>query len=287
MKQWSNMMIEFGGRRIGTAFASCAIAASCLFFLCFQTMAQGDNKPVLKTAIPSKSSYAMINGIRIHYLEWGSKGPALILLHGMNDDAQIWKKMGPLLASGYHVIAPDRRGAGDSDKPKDGYDYKTLVNDVALLARSLKLKRVTVVGHSFGAEIALNMAVQEPELVRSVVLVDGGFWPKRQAGSETPSSPIELTSRDYDPEALYPDVTVPILLIVARGSGPGAEVLAELKKQGIDFFEEVKKAELGVKELADRKLRHAQIKFIGNTSHWIQKDQPQLLAQTIEQFLAF
>jgi pimeloyl-ACP methyl ester carboxylesterase len=281
------MMVKFAGHRIGTAIAVCAIAASCLLFLCDQTMAQGDNKPVLKTATPSKSSYTMINGIRIHYLEWGGKGPAIILLHGMNDDAQIWKKMGPLLASGYHVIAPDRRGAGDSDKPKEGYDYKTLVNDVALLARSLKLKRVTVVGHSFGAEIALNMAVQEPELVRSVVLIDGGFWPKRKDGPETPSSPLELTSRDYDPEALYPNVTVPILLIVARGSGPNAEVLAELKKQGIDFFEEVKKAELGVKELTDRKLSHAQIKFIENTSHWIQKDQPQLLAQTIEQFLAF
>jgi pimeloyl-ACP methyl ester carboxylesterase len=286
MKQRSEDMFEFDSGRIGAAFVFFGTAASFLLFFCLQAIARDDSQTAANISASPKSEYAMINGIRIHYLEWGSKGPTIILLHGMNDDAGIWKKLAPILASDYHIVAPDRRGSGDSDKPVEGYDFQTLINDIALLAEQLKLAPVTVIGHSFGAEVALNLAAQKPGLIRSVVLVEGGFWPKRAAALEPPALPIEKTSSDYDPETLYSKVNSPVLLVVARGAGPGAEAIAELKKQGIDYFEEVKKSQQRVKDAAENKLRKGQITYIENTSHWIQKDQPQSLAQAIKRYLA-
>jgi pimeloyl-ACP methyl ester carboxylesterase len=260
---------------------------------------QKDIKGTADAAASPKSGYVMVNGIRIHYLEWGRSGPPVILLHGLYDDARTWEAMAPLLASDYHIVAPDRRGAGSSDKPKKGYDSQTLVSDLTLLIRNLKLGPASLVGHSAGAEIALMMAVQRPEMIHSVIMVDGGFWPKRVDGPAAASSApcktapdecarmaaLEKASRGYDAEILYPRVTSPILLVLARQASPGADELAEYKRQGIDYLELSRKAEQHAKEVADRKLRRGQITFIENTRHWIQVDQPQSLAQAIRQFL--
>jgi pimeloyl-ACP methyl ester carboxylesterase len=250
-------------------------------------LSQGSASSTGSAAVLAASGYVRVNGIRIHYLEWGHMGPAVILLHGMNDNAQVWSQIAPMLASNCRVVAPDRRGAGDSDKPKEGYNFETLVSDVAILTESVNLSRVTLVGHSFGAEVALNVAAQRPHLVQSVIMVDGGFWPKRHVDPATSSSAIEKTSNGYNPELLYPIISCPVLLVLAHGSGPGEKALAELKKKGIDYLQEVKKAEQGVMELAERKLRNSQIVAIENSGHWIQKDQPQALAKAIEQFLKF
>jgi len=232
-----------------------------------------------------KSKYETINDLRIHYLEWDSTGPPIVLLHGMKDEAGIWESIAPLLASDYHVIAPDRRGAGNSGKPKDGYNFPTLIGDISLLIKKLGIGPVILVGHSFGAEIALSMAAQQPKLIQSVVLVDGGFWPKEESDPSETSSEIERASSEYDPEMLYPDVTSPVLLVFARGSGPSKEMLAKLEARGIDFFEEVRKTEQSAIGLADRKLGRKKIAFIENTSHWIHVDQPQILVETIHRFL--
>jgi pimeloyl-ACP methyl ester carboxylesterase len=229
--------------------------------------------------------YETINDIRIHYLEWDSAGPPIILLHGMNDDAGIWESFAPLLASEYHVIAPDRRGTGSSGKPKDGYNFPTLISDISLLINKLGIGPVILIGHSFGAEIALSMAARQPELIRSVVMIDGGFWPKEENHPSETSSEIERASSEYDPEILYPNVTSPVLLVFARGSGPSKDMLAKLEAQGIDFFEEVRKKEQAAIGLANRKLGRKKIAFIENTSHWIHVDQPQILAETINRFL--
>jgi pimeloyl-ACP methyl ester carboxylesterase len=233
------------------------------------------------------SKFVDLNGIRIHYMEWGRSGPPIVLLHGMNGDASVWKNLAPILASDYHVVAPDRRGAGKSDKPAEGYNFPTLVNDVSLFSESLKLKPVIVIGHSFGAQLALMTSAMKPKLVSSVVLIDGGFWPKRSApGNATPTSEIEKTSRDYDPEIIYPQISVPVLMVIARGSGPAATVVAQLKEKGIDYFEEVRKSEQGAKELANRKLSRGEMIIVENTSHNIQMDQPWKLADAIKRFLS-
>ena len=241
----------------------------------------------------------MVNGIRIRYLEWGGSGPAIVLLHGLYDDAGVWKSMAPLLPADCRIVAPDRRGTGGSDTPKKGYDAQTLISDLTILIQNLKLGPVTLAGHSAGAEIALRMAAQQPEMVRSVIMIDGGFWPRKNVGPATTtgtpcSDPdecarwlaLENASRAYVPETLYPRVSAPVLLVVARQAKPGAGLLAEYQKRGINYKEQMKKAEQHVRQVAGLELRHGRMVVITNTSHWIQKDQPQALAQAIKNFLA-
>jgi pimeloyl-ACP methyl ester carboxylesterase len=146
-----------------------------------------------------------------------------------------------------------------------------IVNDLITLIRSQKLGPVTLIGHSAGAEIALRVASQHPEVVRSVIMIDGGFWPP---------------SRDYNPESLYPRVSSPVLLVLARQNRPSVDVLTEYQRQGINYFDQMKKAEQHVKEVAELKLQHGKMIVIENTSHWIQNDQPTVLAQAIKNFLS-
>jgi pimeloyl-ACP methyl ester carboxylesterase len=284
---------------VGSVLLGIAGLASILI-LCAgpEPRAQNDPVRVMDAAAPARSSYTVANGVRIHYLEWGSNGSSIVLLHGLFDDAGVWKSMAPRLAADYHLVAPDRRGTGGSDTPKAGYDAQSLLSDLAALIQNLKLGPVALVGHSAGAEIALRMAARQPELIRSVIMVDGGFWPKKNVGPETtPATPcsdpdecarwlaLENASRAYDPEALYPRVSSPALLVVARQAKPGADLLAEYQKRGINYLEQLKKAEQNAKEVADLKLRRGRMIVIENTSHWIQKDRPEALALAIKSFL--
>jgi pimeloyl-ACP methyl ester carboxylesterase len=243
------------------------------------------------------SGYLTVDGIRIHYLKWGQGGPALVLLHGLYDDARVWISLAPLLSTDHYVIAPDRRGAGGSDLPQKGYDPETLSRDVTLLIQQLKLGPVTLIGHSAGAEIALRMAATHPRMIRSLVMIDGGFWPKRDLGTVIPLAPepkdpherallaLENSSRQYDPEMLYGRVSCPALLVIARQVKPPRDLLAEYQKRGIDYFDQIRKAEQHAQEVADKSLLHGRLVVIEDTGHWIQKDQPSALEKAIRDFL--
>lgn len=77
------------------------------------------------------------NGIRIN-LWVGGDGPPVLLLHGWPQTAQIWHRIAPRLTGHYTVVCPDLRGYGDSDKPRDGYDKKTMARDMHELMLALE-----------------------------------------------------------------------------------------------------------------------------------------------------
>ena len=114
-------------------------------------------------------------GLRLHYLDWGGAGLPIVILHGLSSSAHIWDLMAPVLADKHRVIAVDQRSHGQSDRPEDGYDFRNTTADVAALIRELGLERPVVAGHSWGANVALQLAHDYPDLVRGIVLVDGGF----------------------------------------------------------------------------------------------------------------
>lgn len=239
--------------------------------------------------IKSRSRYLQTDSIRIHYIEWNHGGDsAIILLHGLYDTADTWVAIAPLLARGYRVIALDRRGAGLTDKPDEGYDFQTLAGDVLSFINKLKLRRVHLVGHSAGAGMALTVAAAEPGKIGSVVLVDGGFWAKRAESSDAKPSPpcdakpvdckrasaIERGSMDYDAESLYARVSAPTLLIM--GIPP--------KSEAEQFARELREAQLHVEKVANEKLQNGKMVIIRETSHWIQRDQPNELASVMTAF---
>ena len=115
--------------------------------------------------------YADVNGTRLHYLAAG-RGPTVVLLHGYAQTSHMWRPLIAELAATHTVIAPDLRGAGASAKPPQGYDKKSLAQDVHALVRSLGPGKVTVVGHDIGLMVAYAYAAQYPGEVDRVVLMD-------------------------------------------------------------------------------------------------------------------
>jgi esterase len=120
--------------------------------------------------------FVKVNGLRIHYLEWGAadKQP-LILLHGIGRVAHTFDHLADHFSSKYHVIAVDMRGHGDSDwDPQAAYLVEDYVKDIEGLAAELRLKKIVIWGNSTGGRVAQVFAGLHPELVAGVIAEDVG-----------------------------------------------------------------------------------------------------------------
>lgn len=120
------------------------------------------------------------DGVRIRYIDRG-EGEAVILLHGFALSAEVNWGLTGLLASlpeKYRMLALDQRGHGRSDKPHDPEDYGlAFVEDVIRLLDALEIEKAHVVGYSMGGTLALRLAADHPDRVRSVVIGGAGWAP--------------------------------------------------------------------------------------------------------------
>jgi haloacetate dehalogenase len=105
------------------------------------------------------------------------QGPPLLLLHGFPETHLAWREIAPRLALHHRVICPDLRGYGDSDKPPgdaghDQYSKRTMARDVLSLMTNLGLPRFNAVGHDRGALVAFRAALDHPEAVERLAVLD-------------------------------------------------------------------------------------------------------------------
>jgi pimeloyl-ACP methyl ester carboxylesterase len=112
-----------------------------------------------------------VGGVRLHSLVAGS-GPALVLLHGWPQTSLCWRHVIEPLAARHTVLAPDLRGYGLSDKPVDGYDKRSLAADLAGLVAALGFNQASVIGHDRGARVAHRWALDRPDQVDRLVMLD-------------------------------------------------------------------------------------------------------------------
>ena len=271
-----------------------------------------------------------VNGIQLHYHDWGGDGRGIFLLHGLASHAGIWDLVAPQIATHYRVVALDLRGHGSSSKPNHGYDFDTVASDVNTIRRKLQLDLPVIVGHSWGGNVALHCAVSEPTYFSGVVMVDGGFiepssrqgWTWELAQQEmSPPSFNKLTlgslkqrisegalkpfwtpeieriimnnfylddegfahphlSRDnhmrivrslwdHKPSELMPRLTLPALVLAARGLAPGTR-LDKTKKHMV--------------QSAERFLPDGSVIWMEDTIHDVPLQRPHLLANMIRTF---
>ena len=104
-----------------------------------------------------------------------SPAPTVVLQHGLASSQHIWDLMLPRLARRFRVVTYDARGHGRSAKPSAGYRFPTVVADARAVIRATRSRRPVVVGHSWGAMVALELAATHPRAVAGAVLVDGGI----------------------------------------------------------------------------------------------------------------
>ncbi len=130
---------------------------------------------------PPADLFISVNGLRIHYLDWGGAGKQpLILLHGIARVAHNFDHLAPHFGGRFHVIAVDMRGHGDSDWDESGaYLVEDYVKDVESLIDELGLRKVVLWGNSTGGRVAQYIAGTRLELVSAVIVEDVG--PERPA----------------------------------------------------------------------------------------------------------
>ena len=117
------------------------------------------------------SRYVDAGGLRQHAVI-GCDGPPLLLVHGWPQTWYAWRLVMPALARDFEVIAPDQRGIGLTDKPKDGYDPGTLADDLVALMDTLGHQRFAVIGTDTGLPISYALAADHPDRIERVALAE-------------------------------------------------------------------------------------------------------------------
>lgn len=120
--------------------------------------------------------FIRVNGIDIHYLEWGDpSNPPIIMLHGIGRIAHTFAHIAPRFAADYHVMAVDMRGHGDSGwAPDAAYSVRDYVSDIEAMADALDLEDIVIWGNSTGGRVAQMFAGLRPERVGAVIVEDVG-----------------------------------------------------------------------------------------------------------------
>jgi pimeloyl-ACP methyl ester carboxylesterase len=120
------------------------------------------------------------NGIRMHIAEQGS-GPLVVLCHGFPESWYSWRHQLPALAdAGFHAVAPDMRGYGQTDRPHeiDQYTLFHLVGDMVGLLDALDAESAVIAGHDWGALIAWHAALLRPDRFRAVIGLSVPYRPR-------------------------------------------------------------------------------------------------------------
>lgn len=123
-------------------------------------------------AVAIRHHYANLSQVRMHYVTAG-EGLPVVLLHGWPQTWFAWRDIIDRLAPHYRLIAPDLRGLGDTSRPHDGYDKKTIAADVwELLQQELPCEPFYLVGHDWGGPTAYALAAHHPDAVRKLAIID-------------------------------------------------------------------------------------------------------------------
>jgi len=181
---------------------------------------------------PPMGRFVTVDGVRLHYIEKG-EGPPVVLLHGNVVTAEDFDTSGvlDLVAKRHRVIAFDRPGFGYSDRPHgsawSARVQADLLRDALVI---LGINRPVVLGHSWGAAVALALALNHPNAARGLVLLSGYYYPSLRADvllSSPPAIPILGDLLRYSISPLLGKLMQPLLLKGMFSPLPGASPLRE------------------------------------------------------------
>src|SRR5437588_3144259 len=170
---------------------------------------------------PWTSKFRDWEGLRLAHLDEGD-GPPVLFMHGEPTWSFLWRKvMPPVLDAGFRCIAPDLPGFGRSDKPMDleWYSYDRHTESVAPLLEELDLTGATVVVHDWGGPIGLRLAVEHPDRVARIVVLDTGLFTGHQKMTDAWRAFRDFVQRTDD-------LPVGFLVRGACKNDPGDEVIA-------------------------------------------------------------
>lgn len=258
--------------------------------------------------------YAKVGEYKIYY-EIDGQGENLLLIHGFTSFVQMWEYLRPHLRKHFHLVLPELRGHGKSDKPNIHFTPEMFVQDLVGLLDELKIEKCIVAGHSLGGFIAQQMALDAPERLKALVLICTGpkvgveaakVWlAESQAGSGLPPKERfekELEAKFYNPEKIRTTPGMMELLLaneaqvktnlISHGYAAGAALPFDVEAR----LGEIQAPTLVIQGAQDKvfpcrvgeyfaaHIPIAVLKVIEETGHSIQLEQPEALAKTIVEF---
>jgi len=131
-------------------------------------------------AQPVSHRFIETNGLKMHIAEQGT-GPLVLLCHGFPEFWYSWRnQISALAAAGYHVVAPDQRGYGQTDRPGaiESYTLLHLVGDMVGLLDALGEQQAAIAGHDWGANVAWHAALLRPDRFRAVAALSVPYIPR-------------------------------------------------------------------------------------------------------------
>lgn len=242
-----------------------------------------------------------IDGSNIYYEQQGNReGPALVLLHGGFGDMETFNAITPLLGRHYRLIGVDSRGQGKSTLGSGQLTYKRIQQDVQVLAKHLKLERLSIIGHSDGGIAALRIAAANTVRIDKLVTI-GAHWalgaddPVREMYAQvTAQSWREMFARSYDSyQALNPAPNFERLAVALRElwldmseAGYPQETVRNIRADllVVRGDEDRLVSRINAVELAER-VPNARFLNIPFADHSPQEDRPQWLSAFLDAFL--
>jgi pimeloyl-ACP methyl ester carboxylesterase len=147
------------------------------------------------TAAAPISRFVVVNGARLHCLDYGGDGPPAVLHHATGFHAWMWTPIAAVLTRRYRVFALDARGHGDSDKPSSGYRWAGFVEDLTTFVEGLELGRVLGIGHSLGGSTMIGAAADRSDLFVALALLDPILFPREFRSGAVADNPMAAAAR--------------------------------------------------------------------------------------------
>ncbi|HEY5344605.1 MAG TPA: haloalkane dehalogenase [Solirubrobacteraceae bacterium] len=272
---------------------------------------------------PFESHYRELDGLRLAHLDEGDGAP-VVFMHGEPTWSFLWRHViPPVRDAGFRCIAPDLAGFGRSDKPIeiDWYSYDRHVASIASLLEELDLRDATIVVHDWGGPIGLRLAVEHPERIARIVILDTGLFTGHQRMTDAwiafrdfvartedlPAGMLVRGACKNDPgddvidayDAPFPNVDAKAgarafpLLIPHTPDSPGAaagarvlEALREDRRPTLMLWADSDPVlPLSVGESFAASIGRPAPRVIENASHFLQEDQGPLIGQLIAEWL--
>jgi pimeloyl-ACP methyl ester carboxylesterase len=158
--------------------------------------------PTHSTSVEPKSGDVVVNGIRLHYLDWGGAGTPIVLLHATGFLGAIYRPIAQALTAIGHVYSYDQRGHGDSERPgNDIYGWDITANDLEAFILAMGFKQVRGIGHSAGATAFGTVASRRPDLISRAMLIEPVIFDMSDPAMQRPSEMRDRTlkrKRSFD-----------------------------------------------------------------------------------------
>lgn len=156
---------------------------------------------------PHQARFVQVEpGVQLEVLDFGGSGPPVVLLSGLGDTGHSFDDFAPRLSDRWHVYAITRRGYGASSHPPSGYTIPRLATDVHAVLDSLRLTRVTLIGHSIGGDELTRIGITWPDRVAHLIYLDGAYdrvgLLTRLIGTDWPDDPPMTAADSASPEAV-------------------------------------------------------------------------------------